>query len=612
MKNFIKTTFLLCAMIFMVSCNNDDDSGEPQGDVTIAEFVANNPDYASLGAALEVAGLTATLNGSTNFTVFAPNNAAFGAFLEANGFASLDEVPVDVLTNVLLNHVVNGVNASTSLTTSYVNSNAIFGDTDANLSLFIDTTSGVKINGISTVTAADIPASNGIIHAVDTVIGIPTIVTQATANPEFSILVDALVAASDNAIDYVALLSGSSSAPFTVFAPTNEAFTNLLASLNLNSLADVPTPLLQIILNYHVIAEANVREENLAEGLTATTFQGEDITISLANGAQIIDATGMPSNIVVTNVQTSNGVVHAIDKVLLPQEGIDIVNPTIANLAMMTPSLSTLAEALTITGLDIVLDDRTGAFTVFAPDNTAFDTFLSGTGFGSVNDVPVTVLTQVLLNHVLSGVFMSSGLETSYTTTLATYAETTRNLSLYINTDSGVTLNGISNVDAADVEAANGVVHIVDAVIALPTVVTFATADPTFSNLVSALTREDQPDYVSVLTTVQGTSPAPFTVFAPTNDAFANLLVELGVSSLDDIPGATLTATLNTHVIPEANVRAEDLVSGTVSTLGDDIIIDATSATITDQNGRVSNIIVTDVQASNGVVHAIDKVLLPQ
>ena len=160
--------------------------------------------------------------------------------------------------------------------------------------------------------------------------------------------------------------------------------------------------------------------------------------------------------------------------------------------------------------------------------------------------------------------------------------------------------------------AANGVVHIVDAVIALPTVVTFAVADPTFETLVAALTRADQPDFVSVLSTPLGTSPAPFTVFAPTNTAFGDLLVELGISSLDDIDTATLTATLNTHVIAEANIRAEDLVDGTVGTLGDDIVIDATNATITDQNGRVSNIIVVNVQAANGVVHAIDKVLLPQ
>ena len=101
-------------------------------------------------------------------------------------------------------------------------------------------------------------------------------------------------------------------------------------------------------------------------------------------------------------------------------------------------------------------------------------------------------------------------------------------------------------------------------------------------------------------------------MFAPTNDAFADLLTELGANDLSDIETATLTATLNTHVIAGANVRAEDLVDGSVTTLGGDIDIDASNASITDANGRVSNIIVVNVQAANGVVHAIDKVLLPQ
>tara|TARA_R110000850_G_scaffold241496_1_gene366114 strand:+ start:35171 stop:37009 length:1839 start_codon:yes stop_codon:yes gene_type:complete len=611
MKNLVKFTLITLLMVVFASCSNDDDAGTPlpNDGTTIADFVASNEDYSSLAAALDAAGLTATLDGETEYTVFAPNNAAFSAFLSDNGFANLSDVPVDVLNKLLLNHVVAGVNTSSNLSTGYITSLSVGDSSPENLSLFVNTSSGVVVNGTSTVTQADILTDNGVIHAVNSVIGIPDVTTQALANPEFSILVDALIAASDSNINYVELLSGSANAPFTVFAPTNSAFSGLLATLGLSSLDDIPQDLLQLVLNYHVIAGANVRAEDLVDGLTATTFQGEDLTIDLTSGAQIIDATGAPSNIIVTNVQTNNGVVHAIDKVLLPQEAIDIVDPTIAGLAMMTPDLSTLAEALQITGLDSVLNDRDEEFTVFAPTNAAFSTFLGG---ASINDVPVDLLTQVILNHALTGTVLSTDLTTSYTTTLATFGNTDDNLSLYVNVDSGVTLNGISDVTAPDIPAANGVVHVVDAVIDLPTVVTFATADPTFSNLVAALTRPDQPDFVGILSTPNGSSPAPFTVFAPTNDAFADLLVELGAASLDDIDTATLTATLNLHVIAEANVRAEDLVTGPVTTLGGDITIDAGAATITDDNGRVSNIIVVNVQAANGVVHAIDKVILPE
>lgn len=290
------------------------------------------------------------------------------------------------------------------------------------------------------------------------------------------------------------------------------------------------------------------------------------------------------------------------------------VNPptnTIASFVASQEDYSSLKAALDKAGLTATLNGE-GNFTVFAPNNEAFANFLSANGFANLDAVPTAVLTNVLLNHVLGTKVVAADLSTGYTTTLATEASSGANLSLYVSTQSGVKLNGMSSVTTADIMADNGVIHAVDTVIALPTVVTFATADPNFSILVAALTREDQPDYVGVLTTPEGTNPAPFTVFAPTNAAFGSLLAELGVAGLADIDGATLTATLDTHVIAGANVRSEDLVNGTVSTLGADVIINADDTTLTDPNGRVSKIVVVDVQASNGVVHAIDKVLLPQ
>lgn len=286
---------------------------------------------------------------------------------------------------------------------------------------------------------------------------------------------------------------------------------------------------------------------------------------------------------------------------------------TIVDIVSGNPDFSTLGSALAITNLTSVLASD-GPFTVFAPTNDAFADFLTTNGFATLEDVPVDALASTLLNHVIGGVNNAADLETGYVNTSAVFnGEADAPLSMYVNTTEGVTLNGISSVTTADVAADNGVIHIVDAVITLPSVVTFAAADAaTFSELVGALTRADQPDYVSVLSTANGTAPAPFTVFAPTNQAFTNLYAELNVSGIEDVDGAILTATLNTHVVAGANVRAEDLVSGTVATLGDDLEIDATTAIITDPNGRTSQVIVTNVQAANGVIHAIDTVLLPQ
>ena len=285
----------------------------------------------------------------------------------------------------------------------------------------------------------------------------------------------------------------------------------------------------------------------------------------------------------------------------------------IVGTALQVPELSSLVAALQAADGNLVEALAGGPFTVFAPTNNAFDAFLAANNFSSLDQVPTDVLSQILLNHVIVGTLRSSDLSTGYGETLATEATTGANLNIHINTASGVTLNGVSDVISANIPASNGVIHLVDAVIGLPTVVDFAVADDTFSTLVAALTRDDLTfDYVGALTS--GGSPAPFTVFAPTNAAFGSLLNELGATSLSDIDEPTLKATLDLHAVAGANVRSSALTDDmTITTLGGDITGNVSGgATITDVNGRVSNIIVVDVQAANGVIHAIDKVILPQ
>jgi uncharacterized surface protein with fasciclin (FAS1) repeats len=173
-------------------------------------------------------------------------------------------------------------------------------------------------NGISSVATADVEASNGVVHVVDAVIGLPTVVTFATADPTFETLVAALTR-EDHEEDFVSLLSSSEEpAPYTVFAPTNAAFGDLLSFLELSALAEVDLGLLEDVLGMHVILNANVRSGDLTEGMVVETATEENITISLESGAKITDPNGFESNIIVVDVQAMNGVVHAIDKVILP------------------------------------------------------------------------------------------------------------------------------------------------------------------------------------------------------------------------------------------------------------------------------------------------------
>ncbi|MEM6721349.1 MAG: fasciclin domain-containing protein [Bacteroidota bacterium] len=329
-----KTTFILMAFVIslvtLTSCSDDDNNtANPAPETnTIADFVAANADYSSLGAALGRAGLTSVLDGTTEYTVFAPNNAAFDAFLQANNYVNLDAVPVDVLTQVLLNHVVNGNNTSDDLVTGYVQTLAVEASTENRLNMYINVDNGVVINGGmmnggATVSTANVPVDNGVIHAVNSVINIPTVVTFAVADEAtFSSLVAALTR--EESFPFVSTLTGTEApSPFTVFAPTNQAFANLLTEgvlpSSVTTLADIPTATLEATLNTHVIAGANVLASTLMDDMTVDNTLGANFTINVTtDGATFTDLNGRTGNIIVTNVQAGNGVIHAIDKVILP------------------------------------------------------------------------------------------------------------------------------------------------------------------------------------------------------------------------------------------------------------------------------------------------------
>lgn len=320
--NLAKITAIGILFLSISACSDDDDAmvtPEPEVAVTtIADFVANNDNYTSLLAALEVTGLSATLDGSANYTVFAPDNDAFAAFLSANGFASLDEVPTSLLEQVLLYHVQPGVILSSQLSTGYIESMAPGSASDQNLSMYISTADGVTINGVSNVVTPDVEVDNGVIHAVDAVIGLPDITTFATADPTFEILVAALTRDPD--FTFVeTLMATSDPAPFTVFAPTNDAFVALLDELNVSSLDDISTDVLAATLSYHVVAGANVRSTDLSDGMEVSTIANQSFTVNLGDAVTITDANARTSTVIVADVQANNGVIHVLDTVILPE-----------------------------------------------------------------------------------------------------------------------------------------------------------------------------------------------------------------------------------------------------------------------------------------------------
>jgi transforming growth factor-beta-induced protein len=193
---------------------------------------------------------------------------------------------------------------------------------------------------------------------------------------------------------------------------------------------------------------------------------------------------------------------------------------------------------------------------------------------------------------------MSSDLSTGYFSTLSSFDD--NNITMYIETESGVMINNSVSVTTADIEASNGVIHVVDKVILPPTVVNIALANDNFTTLVQAVLKAGLVDALN--------ADGPFTVFAPTNAAFEALFAQLGVSGIDDLTAEQLTPILLYHVVP-GNVVSTELTSGEVGTLNGDrnLTVDLTSGVKINE----SSVVAADIQGANGVVHVIDQVLIP-
>jgi uncharacterized surface protein with fasciclin (FAS1) repeats len=276
----------------------------------------------------------------------------------------------------------------------------------------------------------------------------------------------------------------------------------------------------------------------------------------------------------------------------------------IVELAQNTPDLSILVEAVTAAGLANTLS--TGMLTVFAPTNAAFAALL--TELGVTKEALLAnkpLLTAVLTYHVLGSKVMRADvpLGKAITPVSGGFFKIESNNGLKI-TDGR---NRMSTITSTDIQASNGVVHLVDKVL-LPAdkdIVATASALPDFSILVEAVVA------AGLVTTLQGTGP--FTVFAPTNAAFAALLTELGVSKAELLANtALLTKVLTYHVVPARVLKAEVPVNTAITTVQGQTFTINSSLVITDQNMRTSNITAADVFTSNGVIHVVDKVILPK
>jgi len=271
---------------------------------TIVDIAAGNPDFSTLVAAVSAAGLVDALSGEGPFTVFAPTNEAFAKLPEGTLESLLLPENKQALTDILLYHVVSG----SVLAADVVNLSQAETLLGKNVNIKVDMGS-VMINEANVV-ATDIIADNGVIHVIDSVILIPAdladIVDTAVADGRFTTLAAALGAA-----ELIETLKGGG--PFTVFAPTDDAFA-LLPEGTVESLL-LPENKQQLIdiLLYHVVA-GKVMAEDVVTLTEAETVLGQNVSIKVEDGKVFIN----DAEVIVTDIVTSNGVIHVIDTVLLP------------------------------------------------------------------------------------------------------------------------------------------------------------------------------------------------------------------------------------------------------------------------------------------------------
>jgi transforming growth factor-beta-induced protein len=323
MKSWLKVMIAASTALVLAACGSDDDDAPATAPGTLAE-VATSAGFNVLVAAADKAGLVDELSDpNADLTVFAPTDAAFDTLAKSLGFANANAMVAALdgptLAKVLTYHVLPTNESAADLVAGGSTQATLFSLTPGTpTTLAVDTASGVKLTDAAlnqaSVTGADVAASNGVIHVIDKVLvppGVLNVVQMAQSNPVFSVLVEAVVAA-----DLAGTLSGTG--PFTVFAPTNDAFSAALTELSITKDQLLTNPGLAGILTYHVVA-GDVRAADvvaLPKPAAVTTVQGSSFSVD-ANLA-ITDGNARMATLVATDVIASNGVIHVIDKVLLP------------------------------------------------------------------------------------------------------------------------------------------------------------------------------------------------------------------------------------------------------------------------------------------------------
>ena len=550
---------------------------------TVVDIIVNSDDHTLLEAAVIEADLAGALSGDGPFTVFAPTDDAVNALVTALGITAEELLALPNLGEILQYHVVSATAMAADLSDGQMITTLLGQDVEVSI-----TEAGVFINNAQ-VTAADISADNGVVHVIDAVL-VPA--------PPTTTVVDVIVNSPDHTVLEAAVIEAglvdalSEDGPFTVFAPTDDAFTALLTALGYTAEELLAYPGLTDILLYHVVG-AQALSTELTDGQQITTLLEDDVLVTINENGVFINQAQVTS----ADIVTDNGVVHVIDAVLVPEPA---ESNTVVDIIVNSEVHTVLEDAVVATDLVGALSGE-GPFTVFAPTDDAFTALLAALGFTAEELLAYPGLTDVLLYHVVGAQALSTDLSDGQeiTTLLDEDVQVT------ITAD-GVFINQ-AQVIVADLEADNGVVHVIDAVLVpeieeLPeTVVDIIVESEVHTLLELAVGAAGLVDALS--------GEGPFTVFAPTDDAVVALTEALGITADDLLALPNLGEILQYHVVA-GEAFSTDLEDGQTFTtlMGQDVTVSISDAGVMINEAMV---IIADLEAENGVVHVIDAVLVP-
>lgn len=530
---------------------------------TVVDIVVNSPELNTLKTAVIAADLAGTLSGKGPFTVFAPTDKAFEALPDGVLDALIGNV--SALQSILTYHVaasnISAPNLNNGRFVTTINGKSVVARIEGS-SLFINN---------ARVTVRDIKADNGTVHIIDAVLLPPsTIKDVIVASPTHNTLEAAL-----NATGLTSALAGNG--PFTVFAPTDRAF-NLLPKGTVEALLADPQALSKI-LTYHVAA-GTVKTTDIKDKQFIATLNGSSVQAKKTFTSVFINNV----RVSVSNIIADNGIVHVIDAVLLPPA-------TVADIIASSPDHNVLEGAIIKAELLTALKGA-GPFTVFAPTDKAFQAIPASTLNAIIANK--SLLQSILTYHVVSGAASKSDLVDGQ------FIKTLNGKSVNVKFDRGNVFIDNAKVVITDLKAVNGIVHVIDAVMLPPKTVVDVIVNSSVHNTLEAAVKA-----AGLVGTLSGAGP--FTVFAPTDKAFAALPAGTVESLLGN---KTLLTSILTYHVAAGKLQAADLSDNQVikTVNGKDVVVKFVNGNVFINDSKVT---VTDVLADNGVVHVIDAVLIP-